>query len=106
VTGSPPLFENAVQIDPNYGRAYAALAAAYWQGSKDYFGLNQFGVSRDEGVLLAREYLEKAMENPTPLTHYLAKVVAFCKSSRKLNPENYEPSDLFCRQLRASWSRG
>ena len=67
-----PFFEKAVQIDSNYGRAYAALAATYWQGSRLYFGLNQFGVSQEDGLLLAREYLEKAMRNPTSLAHYLA----------------------------------
>jgi TolB-like protein len=67
-----PFFKKAVQIDSNYGRAYAALAATYWQGSRLYFGLSQFGVSQEEGVLLAREYLDEAMRNPTSLAHYLA----------------------------------
>jgi len=67
-----PFFEKAVQIDPNYGRAYAALAATYWQGSRLYFGLNQFGVSQEDGFLLAREYLEKALRTPNSLAHYLA----------------------------------
>ena len=67
-----PFFEKAVQIDTHYGRAYAALAATYWQGSRLYLGLNQFGVSQENGFLLAREYLEKAMRNPTSLAHYLA----------------------------------
>jgi TolB-like protein/Flp pilus assembly protein TadD len=67
-----PLFKKAVQIDSNYGRAYAALAATYWQGSKIYFGLSQFGVSQEDGLLLAREYLEKAIRNPTSLAYYLA----------------------------------
>jgi len=34
--------------------------------------LNQFGVTQEEGMLLAREYMEKAMTNPTSLAHYLA----------------------------------
>ena len=67
-----PFFEKAVQIDSNYGRAYAALAATYWQGSRIIYGLSQFGVSQEDGLLLAREYLEKAMRNPTSLAHYLA----------------------------------
>jgi len=67
-----PFFEKAVQIDSNYGRAYAALAATYWQGSRIIYGLSQFGLSQEDGLLLAREYLEKAMRNPTSLAHYLA----------------------------------
>ncbi|UCD80746.1 MAG: hypothetical protein JSW26_04755 [Desulfobacterales bacterium] len=67
-----PFFEKAVQVDPNYGRAYAALAAAYWQGSRLHYGLNQFGVSKEAGFLLAREYLEKAIRSSTSLAHYLA----------------------------------
>ena len=66
-----PFFEKAVQIDPNYGQAYAALAATYYHGSKLRLGLNQFGISQEEGLLLARKYLEKAMKNPTALAHYL-----------------------------------
>jgi TolB-like protein/class 3 adenylate cyclase/Tfp pilus assembly protein PilF len=67
-----PFFEKAVQIDPNYGRAYAALAAAYYQGSKLYLGLSQFGVSQENGFLLAHEYLDKAMKNPTSLAYYVS----------------------------------
>jgi len=67
-----PFFEKAVQIDSDYERAYAALAVTYWQGSKHRLGLSEFGVSQEDGFLLAREYLEKAMRNPTSLAHYLA----------------------------------
>ena len=67
-----PFFEKAVQIDPNYGRAYAALAAAYYQGSKLYLGLSQFGVSQENGFLLAHEYLDKSMKKPTSLAYYVA----------------------------------
>jgi adenylate cyclase len=70
-----PFFEKAVQIDPTYGRAYAALAATYWQGSIEFLGLNQFGVAKEEGLFLAREYLEKAMRKPTSLAHYLASAM-------------------------------
>ena len=67
-----PYFEKAVQIDPNYGRAYAALAATYFHGSQLYLGLTWYGVSREDGFLLAREYLEKAMRNPTSLAYYVS----------------------------------
>jgi len=67
-----PFFKKAVQIDANYGRAYAALAATYWNGSITYPGMSQYGVRNEEGFILAREYLEKAMKNPTSLAHYLA----------------------------------
>ncbi|CAB1078516.1 Adenylate cyclase (EC [Olavius algarvensis Delta 1 endosymbiont] len=70
-----PFFEKAVQIDTKYGRAYAALAASYWLGSTDPLGMNQFGLAQEKGVLLAREYLEKAMDKPTSLSHYLASAI-------------------------------
>jgi TolB-like protein len=67
-----PYFEKAVQIDSNYGRAYAALAATYWHGSIYYLGLSQYGVSKEKGFILARENLEKSLRNPTSLALYLA----------------------------------
>ncbi len=63
------LFEKAVKLDPTYSRAYAALSATYWQVWKRFlyslpgFEMDSFHVPQ----FLAEEFLEKAMQNPTPL---------------------------------------
>ncbi len=66
-----PFLKEAVQRDPAYGRAYAALASVYrtarvrgWQSS--------LGVTPDDALERAMEYLEKAAEHPTPLAHQVA----------------------------------
>jgi len=67
-----PLFEKAVELDPNYWRAYAALAKIYLEtyGRKDWcrsMGLNKLEIYR-----LANKYLELAMKGTTPLAHAVA----------------------------------
>jgi TolB-like protein/class 3 adenylate cyclase len=66
-----PFLKQAVRHDPAYGRAYAALAAVYrtarfrgWQGS--------LGMTPDDALEKAMEYLEKAARYPTPLAHRVA----------------------------------
>ena len=66
-----PFFEEAVQRDGNYGRAYAALAAIYnnawtkgWQ--------SRFGLTPDDTQEKAMAYLEKTKEHPSPLGHQVA----------------------------------
>jgi tetratricopeptide (TPR) repeat protein len=65
-------FEKAVALDPNYSRAYAALAATYWQIQKRYwhakFGFDQLHGARSK----AEELLEKAQRQPTALSHQVA----------------------------------
>jgi adenylate cyclase len=74
-----PYFERAVALDPDYGHAYAALAATYFQswlrgykwtakvnpGDGDFLSWNG---AREK----SEEYLELAMQAPTPLAHRLA----------------------------------
>ena len=66
-----PYFERAVSLDPNYGRAYAALASGY------YFGRNRgwhevLGLSHTELTRGAYESLQKALAHPTPLAYAVA----------------------------------
>jgi len=65
-------FEKAIALDPDYPRAYAALAAAYWQVWKrtwhQVFGFRRWHDARSR----SEEFLEKAMQNPTPLAHQVA----------------------------------
>jgi tetratricopeptide (TPR) repeat protein len=67
--------EKAIKLDPNYGRAYAALALTYWQSWKRLWhikiGLFQWHDARFE----AEKFLKKAMKNPTPLAHQVNSMV-------------------------------
>jgi TolB-like protein/class 3 adenylate cyclase len=59
-------FEKAVELDPQYSRAYAALSATYWQAWKRFWQA-RLGMRIHEPQFLAEEILEKAMHDPTPL---------------------------------------
>jgi TolB-like protein/Flp pilus assembly protein TadD len=77
-----PYFERAVELDPDYGRAYAALSAVYWQSwlksVGDYVWTAKVNPSDSnylswEGARAKSEkYLALAMNNPTALAHQLA----------------------------------
>ncbi|MXN67394.1 guanylyl cyclase [Stappia sp. GBMRC 2046] len=61
-------FEKAIDLDADYGRAYAALAAAHWRiASSSWFAAAEGGFSRSWEKL--NEYLEKAMAADTALGH-------------------------------------
>jgi adenylate cyclase len=71
-------FKTAIELDPKYGRAYAALALTYWNGS--YGALSKkLGVKYRGARLRSREYLKEAMKNPTSIAylvnahHYLTR---------------------------------
>lgn len=67
-------FERAVELDPEYSRAYAALAATYWETWKRYWHAS-VGLTSDSGGeprFRAEQFLVKAMQNPTPLAHQVA----------------------------------
>jgi len=69
-------FETAVKLDPEYGRAYAALAATYWEIWKRFWheSLGLRGSSH-EPRFRAEQFLAKAMQNPTPLAHQVASAM-------------------------------
>jgi len=64
-------FKKATEMDPNFGRAYAALGLAYWQGTIIPGWTRVLGVSWVEARLRASQYLKQAMKNPTSLAHSL-----------------------------------
>ena len=65
-------FENAVELDPNYSRAYAAMAATYWQIYKRFWHA-KFGFGRVHNARFkAEELLEKARQQPTSLSYQVA----------------------------------
>lgn len=65
-------FERAIELDPDYARAYAALAATFWQSWKRFWhgslGLPTWHVARAR----AEKFLVQAMASPTPLAHQVA----------------------------------
>ena len=66
-----PYLDEAVERDPNYSRAYAALAAVYWEGARSLWG-KYLDMSKAEAEMMANIYLAEAMQEPTPLAHWIA----------------------------------
>ena len=68
-------FEKAVEEDPAYGRALAALSSIYWESyHKRWY--RRLGVSPlSLAWQRANEYLEKSMVAPTPLAHKIASAM-------------------------------
>jgi TolB-like protein len=66
-----PYLDEAVERDPNYSRAYAALAAVYWVGARSLWG-KYLDMSKAEAEMMAKIYLAEAMQDPTPLAHWIA----------------------------------
>ena len=71
-----PHLERAVELDPNYGRAWATLASIYWiTYRKSYAWSLIVHPNRDNWVSWlgarskAEKYLEQAKRNPTPLAY-------------------------------------
>ena len=66
-----PHFEEAIKLDPSYGRAYAAMAwvyvASYGRSWNRSLGLSDFQARK-----LARQYLAEARKYPTALFHQAA----------------------------------
>jgi len=67
-----PYLEKAVELDPNYSRAYAALAAVYWRAVSRQGWPSSLGLSYYEAWEKAKQYLQEAMRDPTPLAHLVA----------------------------------
>ncbi len=68
-------FDKAVELDPKYGRAYAALAATYWEAYTRYWSV-PLGIQNPHAVLSqAERFLGKAMVDPTPLAHQVASAM-------------------------------
>jgi tetratricopeptide (TPR) repeat protein len=70
------LFEKALEIDPDYSRAYAALAQAYWHNSRDtqfnqLLGEIQMASSIYGNDVIALEYLHKVGDEPVSQAHAL-----------------------------------
>jgi adenylate cyclase len=69
-------FERAIQLEPNYSRAVAALAATYWQIARRFWQEERFGLrSVHDARLKAEEYITKAQQSPTSLSHQVAAAI-------------------------------
>jgi len=63
--------KNAIKLDPNFGRAHAALAATYWRIYDNNWAVSA-GVSYSDALEQTIQHLEEALKNPTPLAHRTA----------------------------------
>ena len=68
---SVPYFEEAIRLDPDYGRAHAVLATVYWR-SRSYGWVDSLEMSGPEAGKKAWRHLEEALKNPTPRAHRVA----------------------------------
>lgn len=64
-------FRKAIEIDSDFGRAHAALAATYWR-IYDNNWAKSTGISYIDALELTERHLEEALNNPTPLAHRTA----------------------------------
>jgi adenylate cyclase len=63
--------KRAIELDPEYGRAYAALAMVLFRGF-DYSWLQELGMNGNQSYDLASHYLDEARKYPTSLLHTVA----------------------------------
>jgi tetratricopeptide (TPR) repeat protein len=69
-----PYFEEAIRVDPDYGRAQAALALLYFKASNSGWH-RTLGISESESRLRAYEHLGQAKKQPTALSHQVAALM-------------------------------
>jgi adenylate cyclase len=76
---SIPYFEEAIRLDPEYGRAYAALAMVYILAN-DWNWLGSLGISSLEARSRAQNYLAEAEKRPTS-TSFQARANLWIKTA-------------------------
>jgi adenylate cyclase len=64
-------FQQAVELDPDYARAHAAIAAVYWRSFAEGW-TPMLGVGTYEAENAAAEHLARATAEPTSLAHQVA----------------------------------
>jgi TolB-like protein/class 3 adenylate cyclase len=77
-----PYFERAIELDPDYGRAYSALALIYWRSVQQGYSWTRI-VSPDPSDFLsfttartnAERYTTQALKNPTPLAYQVSSAI-------------------------------
>jgi Tfp pilus assembly protein PilF len=97
-------FKKAIELDPNYGRAYAALALVHWTGSTDWALRGGLGMSWQEARLRSREYVKKAMKQPTSIAYNVSSQMYLYRRQHKEAISELErglaldPNDPSCHQ--------
>ncbi|WP_050577469.1 winged helix-turn-helix domain-containing tetratricopeptide repeat protein [Sinorhizobium arboris] len=69
-----PYFEHAIELDPSYGRAYAALALVYVQTANALWSY-RLGIPVRESQARAQLYFLEAQKRPTALAHQVAAML-------------------------------
>ncbi len=100
--------EKSIELDPNYGRAYAAMALIYWTMSLNYWKWDPtLGVTVEECYLSAPQYLATAMENPTSLAHQVkAEMMLYKRLHGKAAFEAERAIELDPNDARAQFMMG
>jgi TolB-like protein/class 3 adenylate cyclase/Flp pilus assembly protein TadD len=97
-------FEKAIELDPDYSRADAALALIYWRYTRTGWSIlpdPNLGVRYIEARARAREHLQIAMRKPTSIYYRVgasmalyrrqyARAVAEAEHAIDLNPNNVD----------------
>jgi TolB-like protein/class 3 adenylate cyclase len=76
-----PYFEEAIKLDPGYGRAYAAVAMVYLRTYENQWA-DKAGPSLIETRVRAIQYLDEARKRPTTLSHQAAGVMLLWMENR------------------------
>jgi TolB-like protein/class 3 adenylate cyclase/Flp pilus assembly protein TadD len=97
-------FKKAIELDPGYGRAHAALALVCWTGTADLPLLQGLGISWQEARLRSREYLQKALKQPTSIAYNVSSQMYLYRRQHKEAISELEralsldPNDPSCHQ--------
>ena len=106
---SLPWFEKAVELDPDYSLAYAALAETYIFGSM--FGIqNKLRISPRLARMRGNNYIPLAMKNPTNIAYRIAgryyalqrqyeKSLDFGMKAIALGPNEYKSNAFMAQNL-------
>ena len=71
-------FRQAVDLDPGYSRAYAAMASIYWKSYLDEF-YQVFQIGRTDARERGQQLLQQALLNPTSLAYQVASEISLWK---------------------------
>ncbi|RPJ42067.1 MAG: tetratricopeptide repeat protein, partial [Deltaproteobacteria bacterium] len=99
--------KKAIELDPNYSRAYAALALLHWTAANHPALLPGLGISFHEARLRSREFLKKAMTKPTSIAYNVSsQTYLYRRQHEKAISEiekalSLDPNDPSCHQTMA-----